>query len=488
MDRSGARRQVHVASVLVMLSVAILIGWACAPARAATFTRAFTDDIWFRTGSQEPLWLQRTTATGAKMVLLEVDWLSVEPNAPPAGVDPTNPAGPQYDFSYLDARVKEFAGSGLSVAFLVTDAPPWAEAPGGPANFEADGSWQPNATAYGQLAKALATRYSGSYPDPMNPGAALPRVRYFQAWGEANFSIHLAPQWARSGNSWVPVGPSIYRNMLNAFYAGIKSVHSDNVVITTGFGPYGDPPGPCSGSQGVGAGCRMHPALFARTLMCLTGQALRTTSCPNPPRFDALAMDPYQVSSPTTPAFNIDDVTSPDLGKLTRILNKAGRSGRALPQGHKQLWVTEFSYDSNPPNPGAVSLTTQARWLEQALYLFWKQGVSTAVWYLVADQVPTYDPNHYYSGVYFNNGARKPSFEAYRFPFLVWPSGRSATVWGIAPRGGTLVVQRQQGRSWKALFRIRVSAGGVFVRNVSPRLHGNFRAVVGGETSLIWSR
>jgi hypothetical protein len=169
-------------------------------------------------------------------------------------------------------------------------------------------------------------------------------------------------------------------------------------------------------------------------------------------------------------------------------LKKATKAGTALPGGHKPLWVTEFSYDSNPPNPGGVSLRTQAHWLEEALYLFWKQGVSTAVWYLVRDQAPAYNNTSFYSGVYFYNGNPKPSMRAFQFPFVVWPNGRHATVWGIAPKGGSVAVQRRRGRAWKTLFKVRVSAGGVFKRSIKGSLHGKFRAVVGGTDSLTWNR
>jgi hypothetical protein len=482
----GARSIDRFLAGAVALALVAIFSLHTAPARAArTFTRALTDDVWFDAGWQS--WIPRTTATGAKIVLLEVDWTSVAPKAPMGGVNPSSPSDPQYDFSYLDQIVREFAGTGISPAFLVSDAPQWAEAPGGPSLFEQDGAWEPNATAFGQFATALASRYSGSYPDPANPGRTLPRVRYFQAWGEANFSIHLAPQWTRGPTGWVATGPSIYRNLLNAFYAGVKSVHSNNFVITTGFGPYGDPAGACT-NQEVGAGCRMPPAMFARELMCLHGEGLQPQSCPNPAHFDALAMDPYEVGSPATHAFNIDDVSAPDLGKLTRVVHKAVRLGRALPRGNKQLWVTEFSYDSNPPNPTAVSLATQARWLEQGLYIFYKQGVNTAVWYLIHDQLPTYNPTKYYSGLYFYNGAPKPALEAYRFPLVVMPAGRKATVWGISPRSGKVQVEHQVGRRWRSLFSTRQAAGSVFSRTISASLRGNFRAVVGGEKSLTWRR
>ena len=71
---------------------------------------------------------------------------------------------------------------------------------------------------------------------------------------------------------------------------------------------------------------------------------------------------------------------------------------------------------------------------------------------------------------------------------MVWPSGKKEAVWGISPHGGKVAVQRQHGRKWKTLFSLRASAGGVFTKNISSKVHGNFRAVVGGETSLTWHR
>lgn len=66
--------------------------------------------------------------------------------------------------------------------------------------------------------------------------------------------------------------------------------------------------------------------------------------------------------------------------------------------------MTEFSYDSRPPNPSAVSLSTQARWLEESLYLLWKQDVDTVVWYLIRDQPSGAWDTNYYSGVYSRDG------------------------------------------------------------------------------------
>lgn len=488
--RMGAFRILRAAGLAIGLVLVLGI------ASAQAFTRAITDDVWFTqpTPQAAQQWVSRTSAAGAKIALLEVDWVGIEPSAPPAGVDPTNPADSNYQFGYLDTRVREFAGSGISVGFLVGDAPSWAETPGGPADLEALGAWEPNPTAYQQVATALARRYSGSYT-PAGETSPLPRVQYFQAWGEANFSVHLAPQWVMSGGKWVNEGPTIYRNLLNAFYTGVKSVNPSNFVITTGFGPYGDPsPGACSGglAPNVGSGCRTDPVLFARALLCLQGNGLTPQSCPDPAHFDALAIDPYNVGSPTKSSGTIGDekydVSSPDLGRLTKVLNKAVSDGRAMPRAHKQLWVTEFGYPSNPPDTnGGYSLGTQARYLEQAFYLFWQQGVSVAVWYLVRDEA--YTPSGLeYTGLYLFSGTPKPALTAYEFPLVVAATGKTqANVWGIAPQSGSVAVQMKKGRKWKTLFHVHASAGGVFVHKVKASLHGSFRASVGSQTSLVWT-
>jgi hypothetical protein len=463
----------HTMAMLVLVGLAV-VALLPSPARAEphSMRRGFADDVWFTGG---PKWLHRTEATGAQVVLLEVDWYSIEPHPPATKNDASNPAAPQFNFGYLDNVVRQFRGTGISVAMYLLYAPRWAEAKGGPAHAEAIGAWKPNAQAFGQAARALAGRYSGSYPDPLHPGHKLPRVRYFQAWSEENLSTHIQPQWRKQGKAYVPAAPAHYRQMLNDFYTGVKSVHHDNVVIIGGLAPYG----------GLRPGTpRMPPALFARSLMCLNGEALKPAPCPDPAHFDVIASDPYEIGSPTQRAYNRDDVTAPDLWKLTRVVRKAVHSGRALPRRHKGLWVSEFSYDSNPPNPYAVSTYTQARWLEEVFYVFWRQGVSTAIWYLIRDSGGKRYVIDYFSGVYFHHGRRKPSFTAFRFPFVVMGS----TAWGISPEAGTVLVQRRSGHSWKTLFRKRVKADGVFTHSVPTSLHGSFRATVDGESSLVWKR
>src|SRR5207302_10899244 len=101
--------------------------------------------------------------------------------------------------------------------------------------------------------------------------------------------------------------------------------------------PYGDPPGVD----------RMRPVAFLRELLCLHGARLRTERCPHPAHFDAIDMHPYAVT-PTTHAINADDVSSVDLGRLSRVLRAAIRTRRALPRRQKPIWETELAWPSSP--------------------------------------------------------------------------------------------------------------------------------------------
>jgi hypothetical protein len=181
------------------------------------------------------------------------------------------------------------------------------------------------------------------------------------------------------------------------------------------------------------------------------------------------------------------DASAPDLGRLTRAVKAAVVARTLLPARHKPLWVTEFGYDSNPPNPtpGAISTATQARWLEESFYVFWHEGVSTVLWYLVRDQTPPYNRN-YFSGVYFRNGTPKPSFTAYRFPFVVMPASGRAQLWGMSPVSGTVDVELQSGSTWRVIARLHASVGVPYGRTL--RLpSGVYRATVGTQSSLPWT-
>jgi hypothetical protein len=366
------------------------------------------------------------------------------------------------------------------VLLNITGAPTWAEGPSPPADAS-PGSWRPDPAQFASFATAAALRYDGHFPDSLQPGALLPRVRYWQPWNEPNLSLYLSPQWTPSGRGWAAASPAIYRRLLNAFYRAVKRVSSSNFVVTAGTAPYGDSPG----------GQRMPPVAFDRTLFCLRDDArLSPVSCPDPPHLDALSHHPYGIKGPLWHALNPDDAAVPDLDKLARVLHAAEHAGHVLPAGHKQLWVTEISWDTSPPDPNGIPVAEEARWLEQAVYVLWRQGVSTVLWLQIVDAppVPSYGST-YQAGLYYLTGDPKPAAEAYRFPFVTRRVDHGhIQAWGRAPRGGELAIEAQRRGRWVVLRRMLARTDQVFQAVLPVRGRAVLRAQADPDTSLAWTQ
>ncbi|MDX6682871.1 MAG: polysaccharide biosynthesis protein PslG [Solirubrobacteraceae bacterium] len=455
----------------VLLVAAALLAMP-APAQAADgLAIGFLDGVFAGNVGESAPWLGRAVDSGADILRIEVGWAAA---ARPA--DARDPADPAYDFSRADAAVANATARGLRVLASFTGAPPWAEGPGRPATAQ-QGSWKPDPAALEQYGAALARRYSGAFPDPAQPGRMLPRVDAFQVWNEPNLDKYLSPQWS-GGRTFAPAH---YRRMLSAFYRGVKSVRPEALVVSAGTAPFGDP---------FPNGHRIMPARFVRDMLCLrrANGRLRGTGCPNPARFDVLAHHPYSVGFPRRRALNADDVSIPDMAKLTTLLRAAERSGGALPRKRHRLWVTEVSYDSSPPDPQGVPVARHARYLEQAFYLLWRQGVDTITWFQIRDQPPqpSYAASNQ-SGVYFADGRPKPAQRAFRFPFVAERAGRAALrVWGRAPLAGSLRIERRTASGWRLARTVRVPRHGTFFVRIAARGRTSLRARVDGETSLVW--
>jgi hypothetical protein len=246
----------------------------------------------------------------------------------------------------------------------------------------------PNVKALGDFMTAAGRRYAG-------------QVRAWQIWNEPNLSQHLAPQW-RNGKLFAPVR---YRQLLNASYDALKAVDPANVIVTAGTGPYGDPrPG----------GNRIMPVRFWRAVLCLDGARLKPRTCPEPASFDALAHHPYGVRGPRSHARNDDDVAVPDLARLRRVERAAVRARTVRPATRKQLWVTEVSWDSSPPDPDGVPAEQHAQWLSDAMSVLERQGVNVVTWFRLRDQppVPNFGSTNQ-SGLYLLTGEPKPALQAF---------------------------------------------------------------------------
>jgi hypothetical protein len=461
-------------AVLTSACLALLVFGSSAQG-ASGLTTGFADGV---LGSPDQatrdLWLQRASDARAGLIRINVSWRAMVGPQPPGQA--ANPADPAYDFSGVDTAVQGAAAHGFDVMLTVLRAPDWAEGPNRP-DTVAPGTWKPDPGALADFGRALATRYSGSFVPP-GLSSPLPRVRNFQPWNEPNLSVYLTPQW----NDNTAASPQTYRGMLNAFYAAVHAVQPDATVVTAGTAPYGDPRG----------GQRMRPLVFYRELLCERERHghLKQKSCPDPAEADVVAHHPINTSGgPHRSAINPDDASTPDLKNVRKLVSFAVRKKTILPPGPHPLWVTEFWWSSDPPNTAiGIPEPRHARWIEEALYLFWKQGASVAVMLQIQDSPfdPAAPTSTLQSGLFFADGSPKQAFTAYRFPFVTHRSGKRLAAWGKAPASGTLVIERQTGDGWHEVKSLQVQENQVFQTKL-PRRKATLRARVGDDTSLPWA-
>jgi hypothetical protein len=407
-------------------------------------------------------------AAGATVVRIPVEWRSIVSSDPPAGFAASNPASLAYSFSAVDAAVRSTVAAGLAPLLVVTRAPAFAEARDRwPYAFP--GSWAPSPAAFGQFATALAKRYSGAYPDPLQPERSLPRVRLFEAWNEPNLARYLEPQWVVENHRWRPFAPLLYRRLLNALYGAVKAAEPSDLVIASGVAPNGEP-------AGVG---RMTPVRFLRTMLCLGEPGVRP-GCSDPPHFDVLAFHPLSFASPDRPAATAQDVAIADIAKVTSLLAQAQRTDTALPRVRKPVWATELNWESAPPASGGVPARLQAAWISRALHRLWIAGVQLVDWQFLVDPYPGVQlatpkggtvevPRP--AGLYSPGpgggllGARpKPFLSGFTLPFDPLRVDRAhVRVWALLENDGQLVLLQRltQTNRWRTVARLRAERDGV---------------------------
>lgn len=459
----------------VLLALAGLVVLA-APAAAGLRTGLSGEEFISADAAVRSHWFDEADRARARVIRLEVKWRNIELRV---ARNPTDPADPAYDWGALDGAVRDARARGLDPLLTVYRAPEWHLGPNPPAG-RSPGTWKPDPVAYGNFAKALATRYSGQY-------GGLPAVHKFEAWNEPNIPLFLSPQY----EGGKPFAAGWYRQLLNSFRAGVTAVGKKNKVLSAGMAPYGDPPG----------GLRTRPLVFLRQLFCLK-KSLKARKCPDKASFDIAGAHPITIGGgPTQHAINRDDAATADFPKIRATLRAAERHHTVKPRGKgRPLWATEMWWETNPPDPGpgAVSPAKQAKFIEQAILQLFDQGAKVVINFPIVDRPGALacrvsDPSlggcrfDTQAGLFFQDGRAKPSLTAFSFPLVTHRKNkRQVNVQGKAPRAGKLVVQRAKGRRWVAVKRRKVNAGQTFSFVVRQHGKAKFRAKVGGARSLVW--
>jgi hypothetical protein len=452
--REGVKR---LRSRVAVLAVIALVGsGAASAAPVRPLETAIVDPAVF-TGPDASTGLDRAVSAGIGAIKIPLFWNEVAPASRPAGFAAADPTDPAYDWSALDAQLRLVHAHGLEPIVYIAGAPTWAFA-------KIDGASRPDPTLYRAFALAAVRRYSGTAP-------GLPRVRYWEAWNEPN---KVTGPSAKAG------APAWYGTLVNAFAASVHTV-TGNEVIAGGLAPFG-------------ISTSVAPLTFMRRLLCLSGGSSPQAVCAKKLDFDIWSTDPYTAGGPTHVTARSGDVSVAELPEMKRVLDAAVSAGH-IPAGPSvRFWVTEFSWDSDPPDPGGVPAALEGRWVSEALYRMWSAGVSLVTWFTLRDQpyaTSPYQSGLYYEGATFGLDRPKPALTAFRFPFVAFPDSKQISVWGRTPGGvaGRVLVDQRGPTGWRRVAVVEADRVGIFAGKLRTGGRGPLRAVFSatGAISLPFS-
>jgi Cellulase (glycosyl hydrolase family 5) len=388
---------------------------------------------------------------GIQVVRVPMPWSVIAGSRPSHPRDPDDPA---YNWSRVEDRLQEIRSHGLTPMLVVFAAPTWA----------AGGKGTASPSQFADFLTAATKRYDGEGGEP--------RVRYWELWNEPDLYMFLDDT------------PEHYRAMVNAGYKAVHAVRKDNVAVAGGMSPFGDP----KDEFGIA------PFRYMSRVLCMSRGAHPHPTCKAKISFDVWSHHPYTSGGPNHSAPVSDEASMGDLPEMHRMLVAAKRAGHIRSRGALRFWITEFSWDTDGPDPGGVPLARHARWVAEALYRMWQSGVSMMVWFQLRDNPAPDDGNWrgtFQAGLYFRTTRLyrdervKPFAHVLEFPFVALPASRGAVVWGRRPHGrrGPVVLERRVGKKWRRVGVTHSNAHGIFFRRVSVRRGSLVRARAAGQTA-----
>jgi hypothetical protein len=401
-------------------------------------------------------------AAGVRNVRLFAQWSHVAPSpearTPPAGFGGTGDV--PYDLRALDRKIDLVRADGMTVTLVVTGpGPVWGSLDPGRGN----GRWRPSPVRFGAFARAVARHVEG-------------RVDDWIVWNEPNVATWLQPQSTCVRRRCRPASPHLYRKLAAAGIDAIRSFDGTSPIAIGATSPKGDPV-----RRTVNA--TIPPLAFLRELACVDGRYRRVTTgdCRGfrAPRANALAYHPHSNGfSPGYRSPRPDDARMGDLDRLTGVVDRLTRAGRLRVLGARRfpLWLTEYGYETDPPErKRGVSPTAQALWSQWGWWIAWNtprvQMLAQYEWRDESDARHPVDPPGWQSGLYTWDGRPKPIAQAFPNPIFAYRTARSGTVWGqVRTATGPLRVrlERRTGAGWVPVRTVTTDARGAFLVRV-PR-------------------
>ena len=432
-------------TLLIALLALALLGPAGAASASPTQASLLQDDpqLIYTSSGHRAKRLDELKSLGIDIVKVRVNWRFLAPKRRPSGFNGADPAAYGNGWKPYDEVVGGAQSRGMDVLFQVGgSAPEWAT-PGKSAIRN------PNPAEFGKFVEAVGARY--------------PSVHMFSVWNEPNLVSWLSPQV--SGG--VPQSPRIYRGLLNAAYGGMqRSGHGSDQLLVGELLPF------TRTSRSTSK--KLRPIAWLRELACLNshyrpfrGSTARKRGCSGFKSIPGtgLAYHPYTLAGgPNVKTPNKDDASIRDLGRLRTAINRL--RGRHRIRSSWPIWITEFGFQSRPPDPYGSPIKKIPAFMGESEWLAYKNSrVRSFAQYPLVDDRGTIAG--FQSGLRFHNGKPKPLvWAAFQRPFFARYSGSHVELFGgiRAEPGARVTVQTKNGRKakWRTVRTVTLNSRGYF--------------------------
>ena len=323
--------------------------------------------------------------------------------------DATDPGDPAYNWALYDRLVMYATNDDIKVVFSIVGTPRWANGGQSPSHAPT------NMLALQNFAYAAAERYSGYWTPPswqyqptlgIDGTQPLPVENLWTAWNEPNNPVFLVPQYKRVKGKWAVQSAITYAKICNAVY---KGVHSVLISPAKGVVPGEKVACGVTDPKGNDGPTSTRPSVDPLTFLTAAKKAGMGP-------FDAYAHNPYASAGTESPSYVPKGRTARriQLGNLPVLMALLHKY-----YGNKHLWITEYGYQTNPPDKTifATTWTRQAQYMKQAVTLARSMPrIDMFIWYLLRDEPRK---TGWHSGLETAAGKHKPSWNA----FVTLPRG-----------------------------------------------------------------
>ena len=411
-------------ALLAVLTAAAVTLLVPSTSSASPYVRfGVQDDAFLSAGPSLQDRLDSLDRLGAKLVRYTVNWRQIAVHKPRKASNPNDPA---YDWANADAVLKGLHARKIDVIVTLYGTPAWANGGLG-ANGVPTSKWSLSA-----FALAVARRY--------------PWVRMWEVWNEPNLRKFLSPN-----------SPALYvGRLLNPTVAALHAARAGNRIAGGATSPRPTPSG-------------LSPVVFMRGMRAAHA------------RLDAYSHHPYPVTRRERPSGFYGKTCRYCKGVLTLanlplLLKEVRRDF-----GTKRIWLTEYGYQTNPPDRSGVSRSVQAQYVaEAALRAKNARFVDVLIHFVLRDEPQL---SGWQSGFFTAAGVVKPALNSFMLPIAQQArKGLRTTIWGqVRPGFG------------KRLYRLQRLANGRWVSVGHPALtniRGSYLRVVragkGTRFRVLW--